>query len=339
MNIVREEIRTGLLVVVSLAVLVTLMLYLGAPGVFVPQKTYYIYVDNAAGLKQGADVSLAGRKIGQVVKLNSPVPEKDRPEKNKETMVEVKVNRSAQVYKTVKVTVTQTVFGEATIDFASGVESSGEAPDKSSFLAEKAPGLDQAVPMVLERLDPALKKATETLDSLQKTADNLTKLTSETGEIPVMLAEFRKVGTNLDVLSGKDGPLTQAISNVASLTGPEGKIHEAAANIETLTAGSGSLAKALLNAEKFTADLASNKDIKLTLENSRRATAELNETLTELRFKFSAIADNLNQASDTVKHQPWRLIWPTTKKYPEAGTPPAAPPRDMPVRRATAVRR
>jgi hypothetical protein len=40
---------------------------------FRPLVTYKIYVDNAAGIKQGAVVMLAGRKIGQVQKLFSPV--------------------------------------------------------------------------------------------------------------------------------------------------------------------------------------------------------------------------------------------------------------------------
>ena len=48
MNIQRNEIRTGLLVVISLAVLVAVLLYLGAPGVFVKQKTFRVYVENAA---------------------------------------------------------------------------------------------------------------------------------------------------------------------------------------------------------------------------------------------------------------------------------------------------
>src|SRR3982751_3877570 len=106
MNVLREEIRTGLLVVISLAILVLVVLYLGAPGVFVPQKTYYIYVENAGGLKQGADVALAGRKIGQVVQLFSPVDEAERPDPKYETKVEVRVVRAAKIYKEVKVQVT-----------------------------------------------------------------------------------------------------------------------------------------------------------------------------------------------------------------------------------------
>src|SRR3954471_16991133 len=103
MNVIREEIRTGLLVVISLAILVLVVLYLGAPGVFVPQKTYYVYVENAGGLKQGADVALAGRKIGQVVQLFSPVAESERPAPKYETKVEVRVIRKAKIYNDVKV--------------------------------------------------------------------------------------------------------------------------------------------------------------------------------------------------------------------------------------------
>jgi hypothetical protein len=37
------------LVVITLAVLVAVLLYLGAPGVFVKQKTFRVYVENALG--------------------------------------------------------------------------------------------------------------------------------------------------------------------------------------------------------------------------------------------------------------------------------------------------
>src|SRR3954451_15416672 len=107
MNVIRQEIRTGLLVVVSLAILLAIVLYLGAPGVFVPQKTFYIYVENAGGLKQGADVALGGRKIGQVVKLVSPVNPAERPDPKDETMVEVRVVRSSKIYNDVKVSITE----------------------------------------------------------------------------------------------------------------------------------------------------------------------------------------------------------------------------------------
>src|SRR5438552_6670988 len=77
MQLQRNEIMTGLLVIGTIAVVAFLLVLLGAPGLFRPLVTYKIYFDNAAGIKQGAPVMLAGRKIGQVQKLYSPVSPKE----------------------------------------------------------------------------------------------------------------------------------------------------------------------------------------------------------------------------------------------------------------------
>ena len=63
MQLKRNEILTGLLVLVTVALLTGILILLGAPGLFKPLVTYRIYMDNAAGIKLGAPVLLAGRKI------------------------------------------------------------------------------------------------------------------------------------------------------------------------------------------------------------------------------------------------------------------------------------
>src|SRR5437868_15468790 len=73
MRLERNEILTGLLVIGTIGVIAFLLVLLGAPGLFRPLVTYQVYFDNAAGIKPGAVVMLAGRKIGQVGKLYSPV--------------------------------------------------------------------------------------------------------------------------------------------------------------------------------------------------------------------------------------------------------------------------
>src|SRR5213083_2040036 len=73
MQLKRNEVLTGLLVVATLAVLTGVLVLLGAPGLFRPLVTYKVYFDNAAGIKLGAPVLLAGRKIGQVHKWYAPV--------------------------------------------------------------------------------------------------------------------------------------------------------------------------------------------------------------------------------------------------------------------------
>src|SRR5438094_4557983 len=78
MQLERNEVLTGLLVVATIAVLTGILVLLGAPGLFRPLTTYKIYFDNAAGIKLGAPVLLAGRKIGQVAKLYSPASKEER---------------------------------------------------------------------------------------------------------------------------------------------------------------------------------------------------------------------------------------------------------------------
>src|SRR5438270_6098116 len=122
MQLQKNEIMTGLLVVGTVAVVVFVLVLLGAPGLFRPLVTYKIYVDNAAGIKQGAVVMLAGRKIGQVQKLFSPVsreeerraeeaaaafappeaspsPSPSTGKPNNAATVDVQVDRNAIVYR------------------------------------------------------------------------------------------------------------------------------------------------------------------------------------------------------------------------------------------------
>jgi len=330
MNIVRNEIRTGLLVLLTLSALVAVLVYLGAPGVFIPQNKYYIYFDNAVGIKPGAAILLAGRKIGQVRSLYSPVPEKDRPEPNLETVIEVEVAATAKIYRQVKVQMTQTsVLGDSVIDFTNGDENSGLAPTGSKFVGQRPGGLADAVPAILSKLDPVLIKVTSTLDDLQKTVDNLTKMTATGADLPTTFSELRKFGGNLDDLTSPTGPLYHAIHNIDALSGEDGKIAQSFQHFALLTSPEGSLSKTLEHTEKFTANLSNNKDIDVTLRNFRLASEDLNRTLTRLSEQFSAVGENLEQASDTVKRQPWRLIWPSTKKYSPEGQ---ASPTPKPVR-------
>ncbi len=341
MQIERHEIRTGLLVVLSLAALVAVLLYLGAPGVFVPQHTYKIYFDNVAGIKPGSQVLLAGRKIGQVRKLFSPVPDNERPSPKMETMIEIQVERRAQIYKKVKVQITQpSLLGESVVDFSSGVETSGLAVDGSSFIGERPGGLADVAPAVLEKLDPVLTKLTGTLDSLQKTSDNLAKLSADGADLPVAFSEFKQFGKNLNDLSSYGGPLRNSLQNIETLTSDNGKLGQSLNQLAEITGPNGSLSNTLKNTEKFTSSLADNKDIPVMLQNFRNASDSFNKTLVNLGQQFGNIGNNLEQATDTVKHQPWRLIWPTTKKY-EDGAPAATPiPKAVPVaKKKPAVRR
>src|SRR5262245_52036880 len=146
MNLRSNEIRTGLLVLVTAAVLVAVVLVLSAPGFFYSLNTYYVCFDNAAGVESGTYVFLAGRRVGQVVGLRSPLPVLERPKDHPdyEVLVEVEVAKSARVYRNVHVRMQQYGwFGLQMIDFVEGDEQSGLAPSGTAFVGERVPGIGE----------------------------------------------------------------------------------------------------------------------------------------------------------------------------------------------------
>jgi hypothetical protein len=194
------------------------------------------------------------------------------------------------------------------------------------FVGERPGGLADTGTAIIEKLDPAVNQLVSTLKSLDLTAANVGKITDPEADLAKTFTEFRVLGRNLTEMTGPDGPIRQALAGIERLTREKGELSGAVADFRKLVGPDSSLSRALANAEKFTEQLANNSDIEATLKNFRSAATQLNATLGSLKGNLtsatkdlSTTAKNLSQGSDTVKRQPWRLIWPTTKKYPEDG--------------------
>jgi len=212
MNIHRNEITTGLLVLATLGILIAVLAIIGTPGLVRPINTYRVYFDNANGIRPGAPVLLAGREIGKVTALESPVPLEHRPggHPDYEVSVDVQVDRDAEIYRNITVRLTQEgLMGERVIDFIHGDVNSGLANNHAEFVGERVPDLTESMNDTLNRM-----------------------------------------------------------------TGP-------------------------------------GSDLAETIKNARMFTDKLNHS------QISQVITNAEQFTDTLKHEPWRLIWPSTKEYPE----------------------
>jgi phospholipid/cholesterol/gamma-HCH transport system substrate-binding protein len=308
MQLQRNEILTGLLVLATIAVLTGILILLGAPGLFRPLVTYKIYLDNAAGIKLGAPVLLAGRKIGQVDKLYSPVSKEDAaraeaaatalhpsdpsptPTTDKpkyEARIDVKVDKDALVYKDAKARlITLGLLGDTAIDITQGNDSSGRASDGETFAGERVPDFGESISKMLDIVKPVATEATATLKELQTTTQNLSRITDESSQLNMGLAQFRTFVENLTNLTTRDSSLSIALKNI----------------------------------EKISTDLSSNDNIKITLQNFRESSDKLKgimDDLAQLGPDLKESSANVKELTATVKTQPWRLIWPSTKKYPQ----------------------
>jgi ABC-type transporter Mla subunit MlaD len=309
MQLRRNEILTGLLVVGTVAVIVGVLILLGAPGLFKPLVTYKIYFDNAAGIKLGAPVLLAGRKIGQVQKLYSPVSREEdqraqeavaaiRPPKPDvsptppdgkpkfEVRIDVQVDKSALVYRDALTRmITLGLLGEMAIDITQGTEGSGRAHDGEMFAGERTPDFSEAAAKMLDIIAPVANEATKTMKELEDTAQNLSRITDEDSELNQALERFKTFGDHLVDLTAPDGPLTNSLRNI----------------------------------EQISDSLTENDNIKVTLQNFRDSSDKLKATMRDLE----PVGRNIAEFSETVKTQPWRLIWPSSKKSAEKSPTPA----------------
>ncbi len=305
----RNEIMTGLLVVGTVAILVGVLILLGMPGLFRPLVTYRIYFDNASGIKLGAPVLLAGRKIGQVSKLYSPVSrEEDRraqeveatihppetapastpaPGKPKfEVRIDVQVDKEALVYRDALTRmISLGLLGEMAIDITQGTEASGRAREGELFAGERSPDFSEAASKLLDVIQPVANEATKTMKELEDTAQNLSKITDENSELNQALERFKTFGDHLVDLTAEDGALNNSLKNIQDITD----------------------------------SLKENDNIKVTLQNFRDSSEKLKATMRDL----APVGQNIAEFSSTIKSQPWRLIWPSTKKEPQKSPTPS----------------
>ena len=313
MQLRRNEVLTGLLVVATLAVLTGVLVLLGAPGLFRPLVSYKIYFDNAAGIKLGAPVLLAGRKIGQVAALYSPVsrdesqravevaralratdpnavPVPNEKTRRYEVRVDVQVDRNAQLYRDSQARmITLGLLGETAIDFTQGTEASGRASSGEIFAGERVPDFGESIARMLDIVQPVANEATATFKQLETTAQNLSHITDENSQLNLALTQFRTFGEQLNQLTAPDGSLSVSLSNI----------------------------------QRITDDLQKNDNIKITLQDLRASSEKLKATLNSLSPSLEESGRNIKDATATLRSEPWRLVWPSTKKYPATEQPPA----------------
>jgi ABC-type transporter Mla subunit MlaD len=313
MQLRRNEILTGLLVLATVVALTGILILLGAPGLFKPLVTYKIYLDNAAGIKLGAPVLLAGRKIGQVERLNSPVAQEEAqraqatadsvrppapavtptPVSNRpkyEVRVDVRVEKAAGVYKDARARlITLGLLGETAIDFTAGNETSGRAEDGQTFAGDRVPDFGESIARMLEIVQPVATEAQATLKDLQTTAQNLSRITDEQSQLNMTLVQMRTFAENLTNMTASNSPLQLALKNVETIS---------------------------TNVGKISGDLTSNNNLSVTLQNFRDSSNKLKSMMNDLAPDLKATGSNVKDLTQTVRTEPWRLVWPSTKKYP-----------------------
>ena len=270
MEVHKNEITTGLLVVGTFTALTALIVAIAMPGLLHPLNTYRVYFDNAAGIRPGAPVMLGGREVGKVTNVQSPLPLNQRPSGHPEdeVYIEVQVPTTIAIYNKVSVHMAQQgLMGLQAIDFVEGDPASGLAQDHSEFVGARIPSMSEAMAAVVD---------------------------------------------NVKALTGPDSDLAKTITNLRTLTGPDSPLASLLVNVDAMTKPNSDLAGTLQNTHRLTGP---NSNLAATLANTKKLMTSLNKA------DVAQVITNAKQFTDTLKHQPWRLIWPSTKHYADDPQP------------------
>jgi hypothetical protein len=132
--------------------------------------------------------------------------------------------------------------------------------------------------------------------------------------------------------------LEQTAQNINHITDENSELNQALGQFKTfaehlvdLTAPDSAFSHSLTNIEKISSSLSENNNIEITLQNLRVSSEKLKTTVNDL----GPTGQNIKEFTETIKSQPWRLIWPSTKKSPEKSPTPAAGEATITVRKST----
>lgn len=326
MKFERSEVRTGIFFVATFGLLLGVVLFLTAPGLFRSLKEFEVFFDNAGGLKPGASVNIGGRKIGQVLEIDSPVPKALRPTQHPdfEVLVKIRVDSNARVYRDAVARMgSNGLLAEMMIDFVQGNEESGLAERGSTFIGERQLDVSSVAAKAIKTLEPVAAAAEATLKDLKVTIGTLNAFFGQGSDLQASISNIRRVGENMASISSKEGSLGVAMENVRILT-------------ERLASDDGPLTQALKKARDAMDQLSKDNALQKTLANIRLVSERLERLLASLQPKLNQTAANAEQLTDTLKRQPWRIIYPTTKQYPEdtaEPTPSPSPRKAVPAKK------
>ncbi len=254
---IKNEVKIGLLVAVTIALFILGFNFLRGRGVFSSDKEYFSYYDNVQGLQESAVVQLNGYAIGKVSKIEL--------QPNRRIKVTLMLKKDVNVPR-------GSVAQLASADLISGTKLiSLNMTNDPTFIPEGSEIAGKASGGILDNLGDqvsplvgVLQHTVVSLDTLLNTVNNIINddtrkhLNSSFASLEIVLQQLSGLTTQLNAQSGN---LTAVIKNANSITGNLANSNERISNT-------------LGNLESFSTSL-NKAPIQQTVEELQRTAASL----------------------------------------------------------------
>ena len=186
---------------VAMAVLVATIFLLSrsSGGLFAPKITFRSYFNNAAGLKNGAPVTLEGVTIGNVIRIRVVQERNPTPV---EVTLRVGEDYIHDLHTDSTTTIAQAgVLGDSYIDIDSTQATGPQPANHAELRSTEAPTIQSVISSSqgsIQQITVLMKKAQILLDSLNSTKGTIGGLIND----PAFYAKVNRIATNLETLTG-----------------------------------------------------------------------------------------------------------------------------------------
>jgi phospholipid/cholesterol/gamma-HCH transport system substrate-binding protein len=232
-----RKVRVGILLVVATLLLAYGIFRVGAVfDIFARRYEITTLVPSGLGLREGAPVTLAGQRIGQVKRIDFIPVHQKTGENNLRLVLAISQEVQDQIRRDSRAFLrTQGLLGDRFVDIAPGSPGApilqpgdtliaGRAPDLDEFIGQAADALDQATGIVvgLQELTSGLVRGEGTVGRMLQDEQLYVSLTASTQELRRTLADINRADGTFGRLI-RDPALYQqlhgAVARVDSLGG------------------------------------------------------------------------------------------------------------------------
>ncbi|MGB0839147.1 MAG: MlaD family protein [Chitinophagales bacterium] len=284
---ISNEVKVGLLTIVSLAVLIIGYNYLKGKNIFKSQNTFYVVYDRVDGLLVANPVEINGFRVGMVEKMSLTEDDKNK------ILVSFSVNKDINVPQNSKAIISDSgLLGDKVISLEMG-DSTVYAEDEGYLTGTVQESITDAMQKALE---PVMGRITDMIVSVDTTINSFNSIIGSEqiqGTIRDIRASVSKVKGSLDNVSGILGDVETFTENdLATVGNILDNVNGISTDLEVMT---GDLKKTIkVDVQK------SLDQVNLVASNANEITkkiadAELEKTIAELNTTLSEVSALTNQ--------------------------------------------
>ena len=267
-----SQLKVGVLVLVAMAVLIGLIFLMSGStgGPFAPKLTLRSYFANAAGLKNGAPVTLEGVTIGSVIRIRV-VPDRNP------TPVEVTMKVGEEFLRDLHATSTTSiaqagVLGDSYVDIDSSKASGPPAANNAELRATLAPSIQTVISSSEESID----EVTALMRKLEILVDSLNSKKGTVGALindPEFLAKVTRITNDLEKITNS---ISQGQGSLGKLVTDDTLYTRANAAIDNVNRITADLDQGKGTAGKLLKDETLYNNLNATVQNANLLIGEIN---------------------------------------------------------------